>query len=69
MYSFYTKYNTLNNSQFGFRESHSPTTTLSEFVEGVLSTFDNGDAICAVLLYLSKAFDCLEKFKVKVKFK
>ena len=34
---------------------------LSKFVEGVLSTFDKGDAVCAVLLDLSKAFDSMDR--------
>ena len=51
---FFTKYSIFNNSQFGFRECHS--TTFPEFVEGVLSTFDKGEVVCAVLLDLSKVF-------------
>ena len=39
-------YNILNNSQLGFREGHSTTFALSEFVEGVLSTFDKGEMSC-----------------------
>ena len=58
---FFIEYNILNNSLFEFREGHSTTLVLSEFVEGVLSTFDNGESVCAVLLDLIKAFDCVDR--------
>ena len=61
LYSFFSKYNVLNCSQFGFREGHSTTLALSEFVEGVLSEFDEGNATCAVFLDLSKAFDSVDR--------
>ena len=61
LYSFFTKNNILNSSQFGFREGHSTTMALSEFVEGVLKKFDKGEAVCAVLLDLSKAFDTVDR--------
>ena len=34
---------------------------MSEFVEGVLSNIDKGNAVCAVLLDLSKAFDSVDR--------
>ena len=34
---------------------------LSEFVEGVLNRFDKGEAVCAVLLDLSKVFDTVDR--------
>ena len=34
---------------------------LSEFVEGVLNRFVKGEAVCAALLDLSKAFDSLDR--------
>ena len=61
LYNFFTKFNILNSSQFGFREGHSTTLALSEFVESTLSSFDKGNAVCAVLLDLSKAFDCVDR--------
>ena len=61
LYKFFTKFNILNSSQFGFREGHSTTLALSEFVESILSSFDKGNAVCAVLLDLSKAFDCVDR--------
>ena len=61
LYSFFTKNNVLNNSQFGFRANHSTVMALSEFVEGVLNRFDKGEAVCAILLDLSKAFDSVDR--------
>ena len=61
MYSFSTKYNILNNSQFGFRKNLSTTMALSEFVEGVLNRFDKREAVCAGLLDLRKAFDTVDR--------
>ena len=61
MYSFFIEYNILNNSLFEFREGHSTTLVLSEFVEGVLSKFDKGEGVCAILLVLSKFFYCVER--------
>ena len=61
LYNFFTKFNILNSSQFGFREGHSTTLALSEFVESALSSFDEGNAVCAILLDLSKAFDCVDR--------
>ena len=37
---------------------------LSEFVESTLSSFDKGNAVCAVLLDLSNVFDCVDKKKL-----
>ena len=34
---------------------------MSEFIENVLSIFDKEDAVCAVLLDLSKAFDIVDR--------
>ena len=34
---------------------------MSEFVEKVLSNFDKEDAVCAVFLDLSKAFDSVDR--------
>ena len=61
LYSFFSKYSILNSSQFGFREGHSTTLALSEFVEFTLTSFDKGNAVCGVLLDLSKAFDCEDR--------
>ena len=46
---------------FGFRKSHSNTLALSEFVVGVLSNFNKRNAVCAVFLDLSKAFDSVDQ--------
>ena len=61
LYKFFTKFNILNSPQFGFREGHSTTLALSEFVENTLSSFDKGNAVCSVLLDLSMAFDCVDR--------
>ena len=34
---------------------------LSEFFIGVMSNFDRGDAVCAVFLLLSKAFESVDR--------
>ena len=34
---------------------------MSEFVEGVLSSYKMGNAVCAVFLDLSKAFDSVDR--------
>ena len=34
---------------------------LSEFVEGVLSNFENEDAVCTVFMDLSKSFDRVDR--------
>ena len=34
---------------------------MSEFVEGVMSNFDKGNAVCAVFLDLSKSFDSVNR--------
>ena len=61
MYNFFTKFNILNTSQFGFREGNSTTLALSEFVETTLWCFDKGKAVGVVLLELSKAFDYVDR--------
>ena len=57
----YLIYSILNSSQFGFREGYSTTLAVSEFVESTLNSFDKGNATCAVLLDISKAFDCVDR--------
>ena len=37
---------------------------LSEFVEGVLSNFEKGNAVCAVFLDSSKAFNSVDRNKL-----
>ena len=61
LYNFFTKLNLLNTPQFGFKEGHSTTLALSEFVDSTLSCFDEGKAAGAVLLDLSNAFDCVDR--------
>ena len=40
---------------------NSTTLALSEFVESVMFKFDESEAVCAVLLDLSKAFDSVDR--------
>ena len=43
----------------GFRKSHSYETVLIRMVENIKKALDAGKIVCAVLMDLSKAFDCL----------
>ena len=61
MYSFFSKFNILNSSQFGFREGYSTILALSELVESTLNSFNKGNAVCAVLIDLSKTFDYVDR--------
>ena len=38
LYNFFTKFNILNNSQFGFKEGHSTTLAISEFFESTTTS-------------------------------
>ena len=51
----------MNSFQFGFKDSHSTTLALSEFVEFTMSLLDKGKVVYAVLLNLSKAFNCVDR--------
>ena len=61
---FFGKIIIFNSSQFDFREEYSTTLALSEFVESTLTSFDKGNAVCAVLLDKSKAFDYVDKINL-----
>ena len=54
LFNLFSKFNVLNISWFGYIEGHSTTLALSEFVESTMSSFDEGNAVCAVLLELSR---------------
>ena len=58
---FFNKFNIFNSSQFGFSEGHYTFLALSEFVESTISSFNKGNAVCAVLLDLSKVFECVNR--------
>ena len=59
--SFLNKYGILNNFQFGFRKGFSTSLALAEFYEKVLLSLDKGQAICTILIDLSKAFDSVSR--------
>ena len=50
-------YNVLSNNQFGFRRGNSTTLAIADVYENLTLSMDNGQATCAVLLDLAKAFD------------
>ena len=54
---FFDKYNVLSNNQFGFRCGNSTTLAIADVYENLTLSMDNGQATCAVLLDLAKAFD------------
>ena len=43
----------------GFRKTHSCETVLIRMVEHIKKSLDNGKIVCAILMDLSKAFDCI----------
>ena len=43
----------------GFRKTHSCETVLIRMVEHIKKALDHGKIVCAVLMDLSKAFDCI----------
>ena len=53
----------------GFRRQHSCETVLVRMVENVKKALDEGKVVCAVLIDLSKAFDCLPHKLLVSKFK
>ena len=53
----------------GFRKSHSCETVLIRMVENIKKALDAGKIVCAVLMDLSKAFDCLPHKLLPSKFK
>jgi hypothetical protein len=59
--SFFNKYNILNENQFGFRKGFSTTLAITEFYEQALMSLDKKQAVCAILIDLSKAFDSVSR--------
>ena len=59
LYSFLTRYNILNDSQYGFRHKHSTINAITEFTNDIMSSFDMKHTSLAVYLDLSKAFDTM----------
>ena len=60
LYSFLTRYNILNDSQYGFRHKHSTINAITEFTNDIMSSFDVKHTSLAVYLDLSKAFDTID---------
>ncbi len=60
LYSFLSQNALLYESQFGFRNSHSTTDAILEFVGKIVKGFERGDYTLALFLDLSKAFDTLK---------
>ena len=60
MISFIDTYSVLYNNQFGFRSGHSTYMALLEFINRIVSTFENKKIAVGIFLDLSKAFDSLD---------
>ena len=59
--NFFTKNKIINNNQFGFRQGHNTELATTKFYEDTLNHLNNGEACCAILLDLSKAFDSVDR--------
>ena len=59
LYSYLTKFNIINNCQFGFRKGHSTNHLISLFTDHVASALDSKMPCLGVFLDLSKAFDTI----------
>ena len=54
---FWTKYDVLTPSQFGFRENYSTALAITHLHEDILSKFGNKNNTCSIFMDLAKAFD------------
>ena len=54
---------------YGFRKKHSCETVLMRMVENVKKILDDGKIVCAILMDLSKAFDCIPHKLLITKFR
>ena len=57
---FIIKCNILNTNQYGFREGHSTSSALIDFIHKVVSAIDKGETMLGLFLDLRKAFDTLD---------
>ena len=60
LYFFLEKYEILYNSQYGFRESRSTISAITEFLGNLLKNYDDKNYTIAIFLDLSKAFDTVD---------
>ena len=60
LYNFLTKQNILCDDQFGFRERHSITSTITDVYTFVLQNRDQQKFTCAIFLDLKKAFHSVD---------
>ena len=60
LYSYMNNHQLFNNSQYGFRESHSTEYAAMEFADNTLKQMDDGLLPFSVFIDLSKAFDTLD---------
>ena len=58
--SFINECNILTSNQYGFREGHSTSHALINFIRNVTNAIDNEEAMLGIFLDLSKAFDTLD---------
>ena len=58
--SFINKCNILTPDQYGFREGHSTSHALINFIRNVTNAIDNEEIMLGIFLDLSKAFDTLD---------
>ncbi len=59
LYEYLIKYDILNKSQYGFRNSHSTTDAITELASHILQNYDKREFTLSVFLDLSKAFDTI----------
>ena len=60
LYAYLRKYEILNKSQYGFRNSHSTTDAITELTSHILHNYDQRKFTLSVFLDLSKAFDTID---------
>ena len=60
LYAFLTKYDILNNSQFGFRRGLSTELALSIFLDKITHALDKGDHVIGLFVDFAKAFDTVD---------
>ncbi len=64
---FLSKFNLLNNNQYGFRRGRGTTDAVLRLINFVTEAFENGESCVGVFADLSKAFDCVSHSVLKSK--